>query len=731
MANPKPVYILGGGMSALSAAHELSKTPELQKQYRVTVLQRGWRLGGKCASSRAPHPADPYSSLRIQEHGLHVWFGFYMNAFQLMRDCYGQLGRRGLDIPGMFERRSSTPMMEFHGGRWVHWPLNFVEGAPGEEPGQVDSVPTLAEVVERIFHLVSRNLRSLRERLRGTDSPTLANPLLWLDALLASPIWRVETLRELVGAADDWRTRVARLFLGRPVEETLVSPEILALVQQLSVTDAFLPGWGQLREALDAVGPAAPDLQDELRRLWIMADLAAATLRGLAAATPELLDEGFDALDEADLREWLRTHGASAESVSSTPIRALYDLCFAYADGDSSSFATADFAAGVALRCAIRIAFGYRGAVCYALKRGMGEAVIAPLYELLRKNGVEFEFFHCVRGLQLNVDGEVTGIRFRRQAAVIGHARYHPTLQLPDGSDYWPDRPLFDQLVDGAALRAREDIDFESDLSPDWDGGKDEILSLADAEGRLAKVVLAISAGGFAQNGMTAELAAASTRWATMLAAVSTVGTQSAQVWSTLDLAGLGYRDPGDPPAMICAPEPMDVWADMSSVLASENWSPGLKPRSVQYVCGPLAGAFASTVDARAAVRTTTLRWLDTMTTGAWPHTGTTGGAGRPGRFDPDTLVAGAGRGDAAIDDQWLRANFEGSDRYVLSRSGSIAARLRADALPAGNLYLCGDWTSNGLNAGCVEAAVMSGIQAARSIRGLDPEDIPGFGDNP
>ena len=30
---------------------------------------------------------------RIEEHGLHLWMGFYENAFRLMRECYAELGR--------------------------------------------------------------------------------------------------------------------------------------------------------------------------------------------------------------------------------------------------------------------------------------------------------------------------------------------------------------------------------------------------------------------------------------------------------------------------------------------------------------------------------------------------------------------------------------------------------------------------------------------------------------
>jgi uncharacterized protein with NAD-binding domain and iron-sulfur cluster len=56
----------------------------------VTVYQRGWRLGGKAASHRGVHD-------RIEEHGLHIWLGYYDNAFRLIRDCYAELDRPTTD----------------------------------------------------------------------------------------------------------------------------------------------------------------------------------------------------------------------------------------------------------------------------------------------------------------------------------------------------------------------------------------------------------------------------------------------------------------------------------------------------------------------------------------------------------------------------------------------------------------------------------------------------------
>ncbi len=66
--------MLGGGCAAMAAAFELSR-PEHAGRFEVTVYQMGWRLGGKGASGRGRHD-------RIEEHGLHLWMGFYENAFR-------------------------------------------------------------------------------------------------------------------------------------------------------------------------------------------------------------------------------------------------------------------------------------------------------------------------------------------------------------------------------------------------------------------------------------------------------------------------------------------------------------------------------------------------------------------------------------------------------------------------------------------------------------------------
>src|ERR1044071_8781038 len=81
--------VLGGGLGSLTTAFELSS-----RGYDVTVYTLGWRLGGQGASGR--NMAD---HARIEEHGLHIWFGFYHNAFRMIRRAYDECARLNL-TPG-------------------------------------------------------------------------------------------------------------------------------------------------------------------------------------------------------------------------------------------------------------------------------------------------------------------------------------------------------------------------------------------------------------------------------------------------------------------------------------------------------------------------------------------------------------------------------------------------------------------------------------------------------
>src|SRR3954470_11086627 len=151
------VAILGGGAGGLTAAFELTATPELRERYEVTVHQLGWRCGGKGASGRRMIGAtDP--AQRIEEHGLHVWFGFYENAFDVIRRVYEELDRpEGAALRTWRDAFHPTDEVvlcdDSDDDRWIprhfHFPSN--EGVPG--------IPTESPSLHRLMHDAIRTLR--------------------------------------------------------------------------------------------------------------------------------------------------------------------------------------------------------------------------------------------------------------------------------------------------------------------------------------------------------------------------------------------------------------------------------------------------------------------------------------------------------------------------------------------------------------------------------------------
>src|SRR6516165_6080275 len=119
----KKIAILGGGVGAMTTALELTNVPGWQDNYEITVYQLGWRLGGKGASGRALDDHD-----RIEEHGLHLWMGFYENAFHMIRTAYEYCHQNNLMPGGIFQSYKDafapmdfTSVTELFDNQWIPW----------------------------------------------------------------------------------------------------------------------------------------------------------------------------------------------------------------------------------------------------------------------------------------------------------------------------------------------------------------------------------------------------------------------------------------------------------------------------------------------------------------------------------------------------------------------------------------------------------------------------------
>jgi len=660
------VVIIGGGMAGLTTAWRLSRPGWQSELASITVYQRGGLLGGKGASTRGVHG-------RIEEHGLHVWLGYYHNAFRLLREVYDELDRPTTD-PGCpiltfadaFVPASTVGVDDPTDRDRSHWIMQF--GTNDLQPGrdvEAGRPLTVAELVRRSVQLIAGVLDSL-------DKPEPPVPALRGVFLTTDPTPPGRSGR--ARARLDSLAQFGRLLRQAEVASLIAGVEGLALVGRLGAssndgaTVAVLAQLDSLRTELETRIRA----NDDGRRLWQVVDLVVGCTLG-AVQDGLLGAEGFARIDHLDFREWLASRVAP-ETLESPLVRGLYDLVFAYEDGDA---ARPRFSAGLGLFLASRLFFEYQGSIFWKMRAGMGDIVFVPLYQALRARGVEFRFFHRLDRLDLDATAS-------RVEAVQLHSSdetpYEPLIRIrglpcfPTGS-----RPRPDRSGTGSTVELRAGHDFD-------------------------RIVLAVSVGILPQ--VAGELIERLPAWRQLVDNVRTVATQSLQVWARPTEVELGCVYTGA--TVSGGATPFDTYSSMSHLADVESWPDRIRPGSIGYFCGALPDSVAAEPgSAGEAVRRHVDLFLDRDVARIWPAA-----VAPDGRFRRELLCGGP------PDGIYARANTDASDRYVQSLPGTSGSRLRADQSGLDNLVLAGDWTNCGLNAGCVEAAVMSGLQAANVVIG-------------
>jgi uncharacterized protein with NAD-binding domain and iron-sulfur cluster len=359
--------------------------------------------------------------------------------------------------------------------------------------------------------------------------------------------------------------------------------------------------------------------------------------------------------------------------------------------------------------------FDYRGSFAYRMQAGMGDVVFAPYYEVLRKRGVRFEFFHRVSELVPSADGRrIDRVLIDRQARLKSGSAYRPLVHV-GGLPCWPAHPKWNHIAEPAVLDGTPGPDLESD----WNQPPPVESRVLQGGVDFDHVVFGLSLGSVPA--VCSQLLAQKPEWQKMVDHVATVPTQALQIWLTPTTADVG----GDPQAPIIAGyvEPFDTWADMSELVPAEAWPAGAEPGSIHYFCNVLPelplrpGDDPNELPARALqqVRDNARRFLDRDVGQFLP------GAvdAYPQEFRWDLLAGDSTRtGADRLESQYLRANIASSERYVQSLPGTDRYRLAPGESGYQNLALAGDWTDTGFNAGCVEAATMSGLLAAQAVIG-------------
>ena len=671
------VAILGGGVAGLSAAWRLSEPGWRDRFDSITVYQRGWRLGGKGASSRGRHG-------RIEEHGLHIWLGSYENAFGLLRECYVELDRAATDpgcpihdwdqamIPG-----DNLGLADQMGSDWLMWLGTFTRN--DRRPGDPDGTGREMTVPDFVLRAV-RLVRDFAASLGDAESAGLV-------LLPAGTVPR--------------RTRWYEALQDATVAALLAIADPSGGAAPVDLLDRALHA---LRESLDH------EHRPDHRRSWQLVSLMTAVIRGILADHLVTDPRGFRAINDEDFGDWILRHGAHRDVLDFALVRGLYDLVFGYQDADPQRRA---FGAGSAIFLTGLVLFDYQGAIFWKMTAGMGDIVIAPIYQALRRRGVDFEFFHRLDALHLDPGHlAIEEIEMGRQVRLAPGVDHYEPLTRVRGLPVFPFVPLTEQL------------DISSSVSDrDWHLLETHWSDHVDAERRVLRrgkdfdhVVLAVSLGMMPV--VARELIEDLPEWRDMTTHVRTVATHAFQLWLRPDEHTLGWPEPGV--TISAYLRPFETWASMPQTLWAEDWPEDDRPGAVAYFCGTLDATWPTEERGaqyarryEAQVRYHAADFVDHHLGPFFPRAVSEHGFGWQ-------LLHGVNgeRGAPALATQHVSVNVDPSDRYVQSVPGTEHYRLRPDESGYDNLVLAGDWTDSGINAGCIEAAVMSGLQAANALAG-------------
>lgn len=654
MSSKKPikVAILGGGCGGVSAAYHLS-SPALGGRFQVSLYTQGWRLGGKGASAR-----NPDENYRIQEHGLHVLFGFHKTVFQVLKETYDTLADNTVRFKTVEEAFSSTRDVTLmqrvptgSKGEWEAWHFKFPP-LPGE-PWDQSAFSFDARVVQRIIPWIRDHL--------------LANFMPVGD----------QTGKELLNNA------------AQIVEEMLVlraeDPAANLRTKLTGILRQFIEWFRNNLESHALRRPSGFEI-------CALIDLATAVSIGYVQDVLPFGEVGFNRINDQEYKDWLLQHGADARYIWTAPVRCLYDLGFAFQDGFPTTEQNGKIAAGVALKVTLLLCMGYNDAPLWRTNAAMGEVIFAPIYRVLESRNVEINFFHRLTNLHLAPGGrDISAIELSQQ--LLLKKKYEPIFKH-DQLWCWPPEPRWQFIKGGAAMRDKA-WDTESVLCT-YEAGRKTIK----AGDKFDVAILAIPPASLPYCGQ--ELLLRGRKIAKMHAELSWVATQSVQLWLGKTVDQLGF-----PLGRILTSyeEALSSWADWDQMLKVEDW--GASASSLVFLCGVFVPrVFAGPIPDREYqfrqsqyVGEAFQKWIDLFGKRIWPK------AFKGSKFDSSLVVSA-----------YARANIDPTEQYVQSFPGSIKHRLHPDGSGIDNLYLAGDWTATKINGGSSETAFESGKSAAEAI---------------
>lgn len=729
----KKIAVLGGGLGSLSAVYELTDYPDWRDQYEISVYQMGWRLGGKTATGRGKYD-------RIEEKGIHIFQGWYDNAFRIVKDAYRLQEERKLNPDSPLKKWSDAIVPDNASlftewsdreGKWINWPIIFPMN--DLEPGTVGKSSTW-ELIRKILGIsLQLVVGDPYEKNENPLTAYLMEQLLDTDQEFGDPQprnkpkphWWSKSVGDLKKKFHHSMLAVELLMLKRAVaiaEEKVVHGPgkngLKALEEVVYLFSAFTH-W------VEKAFSHSLHKNDKLRRIVSLIEWVEVTLSGILE---DVYDPGtgkfnYENINHYNYLDWLKKHGASNWVLDCAPVRFMYTGSFA----NLLKGGTGQLAADIGLRM-VMVSVDYKGCLVWKLSAGTGDTIITPIYQVLKDRGVKFKFFHKVLNVHPTSEGEIDKISMAEQVKLRDDSRgYDPFINV-DGLNSWPAHPNYGQIdPEQSEELKKKDINLESSWA-DWENYRNFELQ----KGRdFDQVLLGISIA--ALKDICPQIIKEKPAWKNMVEKVGTTQTIQVQMWTKPNLRELGMKvedwgmKKGDEPNSVIYANYLYSWTDMSLIINSENWPESLKPGHLSYWCGTLPDAcpvepysshwFPKAQLAR--VMGITEQWLNSHGGWLWPNATT---RELPQGFDFSLMTPLEDKRELTpiekFYQQYFMINIEPTDRYVLALPGTNKFRLKPDESGYSNLFLTGDWVDFGFNVGHMEGAVTAGLKAAQAIRG-------------
>jgi len=666
MSSKKKVAILGGGMSSLTSALELTRDKDWKSKYEITIYQMGWRLGGKTSTGRGPND-------RIEEHGIHILQGWYDNTFELLKEVYAERREFNLapECPFQeweqgFDRNDSTFLTYQEDGKWLNWPMVFPRNPMTPGKGKLP------------IHYLIRKLAALG-----------------LEFIIGSPFQKVKGRETL-------STKLLRKIFFRTIDPGY-NPNAVSYNPKDELKTAY-------------------SMKARLKRTGTLLSFTWVILKGILKDVIDwkTFKADYSRINHLDFRVWLKKNGASEQLADSVLVRFAYTGTFA--NLGSGNLPGGAISAGVALQFFVQ-SIQYKGSFVWQFKAGTGETMISPVYEVLKHRGVNFKFFHKVEKIHYSQGTDIETITISKQVN-LSVAEYVPCFKAK-GFNAWPSEPLYDQINPEEVKKLKEKkINLESPWA-DWQPVETKDLQKGMD---FDIVILGIPIGVLPQ--ICPEIIEQKPDWKKMTSKVQTIPTQSVQFWLKPNLKELGMHlsqwgmgGKACQPNVVTYADSMYSWLDSTEVLKYENWPKDNKPGMIAYYTGSLKAELRPFShhnfqhEENERLKKDFKTWLEQYMGYFWSDGCTNT---NPNGLDLNLLLLpenASGSSDEKYNAQFFRANVSPTDHYTLSVPDSDQFRLKADQSGYKNLILTGDWINFGLNVGYIEGTIISGMQAAEVVK--------------